>query len=100
MSILKDEHGRPTMPTGFLGSISHKRNTGVALVDVDNSSHSEDQERNKCKLMRGIGVDIEQSCTRRAKIAKRVLTKREMEDLGKIEVMIRNKSDFFCVSCA
>ena len=30
--ISKDEHGRPQVPPGFLGSISHKDKTGVALV--------------------------------------------------------------------
>ena len=29
-SILKDKYGRPTIPSGFLGSISHKGNVGVA----------------------------------------------------------------------
>lgn len=83
-SILKDEHGRPTMPTGFLGSISHKHNTGVALVDVD-CTHEENIQGKPRKQRRGIGVDIEQSITKRISVAKRVLTKNEIKELGKIK---------------
>lgn len=78
MAVLKDQYGRPTMPEGFLGSISHKRNLGVALVD---------SERGTLRNRRGIGVDIEQSHSRRQSVAKRVLTQREMNDLGKIKVI-------------
>lgn len=72
--ILKDDHGRPTLPPEYLGSISHKRNTGVALI---------------CKTLdtnTGIGVDIEKSASGRRSIAKRVLTERELDELGHIEV--------------
>ena len=82
VAILKDEHGRPIMPDGYLGSISHKRNTGVALVDVDVDNGGK---------RRGIGIDIEQSFSRRLNVAKRVLTNRELDELGKIEV------DIYCI---
>ena len=39
ISILKDEHGRPTVPNGYLGSISHKGATGVALIATTTEEH-------------------------------------------------------------
>jgi hypothetical protein len=82
-AILKDEYGRPAVPTGFLGSISHKRGTGVALVAVDDSS----AESNAGSPRLGIGIDLEQICSQgKSSIARKVLTKREIEDLGRIEV--------------
>jgi 4'-phosphopantetheinyl transferase EntD len=85
-AILKDEYGRPAVPTGFLGSISHKRGTGVALVAVDDSvSTAESNTAGSPRL--GIGIDLEQICSQgRSSIARKVLTKREIEDLGRIEV--------------
>jgi len=85
ISILKDAHGRPTMPPGFLGSISHKRNTGVALVNVDSPHEKNIDDGETPKQRRGIGVDIEQSSTKRISVAKRVLTINEMNDLGNIK---------------
>jgi len=98
-SILKDVYGRPQVPKGFLGSISHKLSTGVALV-----SSSEEEEECKCNCVngecvncvgcstsppkKGIGIDIERTFSRRKSIAKKVLTTRELEELGKIEVRI------------
>jgi hypothetical protein len=75
-SILKDSHGRPMLPMGYLGSISHKKNTGVALISKTVDSHS------------GIGVDLEHSFSSKKSIAKRVLTEREMNELGRIEVSV------------
>ena len=74
MSILKDEHGRPTVPNGFLGSISHKGTTGVALVAT-----TQDE-----RTITGIGIDIEQTFSGRRSIAPRVLTEREQRELGRI----------------
>lgn len=80
--ILKDQHGRPNVPRGFMGSISHKQRTGVALVAVDllNSENSGDKPRH------GIGIDIEQITSQRSSIAKKVLTENEINQLGQIEV--------------
>lgn len=80
-SILKDLHGRPQVPTGFLGSISHKRNMGVALVArIDN-----DSARSPPKV--GLGVDIEETTTgERRSVARKVLTPFEQADLGRIPV--------------
>ncbi|GKY92428.1 hypothetical protein MPSEU_000213300 [Mayamaea pseudoterrestris] len=74
--ILKDEHGRPTLPSGYLGSISHKKTTAVALV----------ARRDNSKLDVGIGVDLEYATGNKASIAKRVLTKDEIRSLGQVEV--------------
>jgi 4'-phosphopantetheinyl transferase EntD len=84
-AILKDEYGRPAVPTGFLGSISHKRGTGVALVAVDDSVSTESYTAGSPRL--GIGIDLEQICSQgKSSIARKVLTKREIENLGQIEV--------------
>jgi 4'-phosphopantetheinyl transferase EntD len=86
-AILKDEYGRPAVPTGFLGSISHKRGTGVALVAVDDSSIESNAGIISPRL--GIGIDLEQICSQgKSSIARKVLTKREIEDLGRIEVCV------------
>jgi hypothetical protein len=79
-SILKDKHGRPELPRGFLGSISHKDNIGVALVAlIDNA-------KNKGDTREGIGIDIEKCEPRSSRIARRVLTPREVESLGHLPV--------------
>jgi enterobactin synthetase component D len=71
--ILKDSHGRPRVPPGYLGSISHKRNTGVALV-----LESTD------KLF-GIGVDVEETKRQgKLSVARKVLTPKEQRDLGRL----------------
>ena len=81
-SILKDEYGRPLVPHGYLGSISHKQNIGVALVMTTNDSSDANSDDN----MLGIGVDIERTQVRRMKIASKVLTPKEMGELGRVEV--------------
>lgn len=79
-SILKDEHGRPKVPIGYLGSISHKKNYGVALVTEINTEIKEDGTVASPKV--GIGVDIERPFTRGRSIARKVLTPNEISDLG------------------
>jgi 4'-phosphopantetheinyl transferase EntD len=86
-AILKDEYGRPAVPTGFLGSISHKRGTGVALVAVDDDSVPTESNDAAGSPRLGIGIDLEQICSQgKSSIARKVLTKREIEDLGRIAV--------------
>eukprot|EP00555_Chaetoceros_dichaeta_P010523 CAMPEP_0198255860 /NCGR_PEP_ID=MMETSP1447-20131203/5904_1 /TAXON_ID=420782 /ORGANISM="Chaetoceros dichaeta, Strain CCMP1751" /LENGTH=411 /DNA_ID=CAMNT_0043942343 /DNA_START=466 /DNA_END=1701 /DNA_ORIENTATION=+ len=84
-SILKDQYGRPQVPTGFIGSISHKKNMGVALVSAV------DDDCSSLPPTKGIGVDIEQTFSRRKDIAKKVLTEWEIENLGKIEGVTRDE---------
>ena len=83
-AILKDEYGRPIVPSGYLGSISHKKNIGVSLVDDDDN----DIERKRRK--RGIGIDLEQTLTRR-NIDKRILTEKEINELGFISGVTRDE---------
>jgi len=83
-SILKDQHGRPQVPNGFIGSISHKKNVGVALVSAVDDGGS-------FPPTKGIGVDIEQTFSKGKDIAKKVLTEREIENLGKIEGVTRDE---------
>ena len=81
--ILKDDHGRPNLPLLYLGSISHKRSiangtTAVALLAPRVTGM-------------GVGVDIELAVSNRRSIATRVLTKHEINELGRIEVSSHSK---------
>mmetsp|Transcript_25251 Transcript_25251/g.35607 ORF Transcript_25251/g.35607 Transcript_25251/m.35607 type:complete len:437 (+) Transcript_25251:320-1630(+) len=96
--ILKDEHKRPRIPKGYLGSISHKDTIGVALVAVndneDNDSTSSlmlpsSEKTQQPKL--GIGIDIERTATGRPSVAKYILTKQEIDELGQIEGMTNDE---------
>lgn len=69
---LKDKHGRPTLPSSHLGSISHKGNLGVALIAPSFPRT-------------GIGVDIERQETKRRSVAPKVLTEREIQSLGRLQ---------------
>ena len=90
-SILKDEHGRPQVPKGFIGSISHKKTTGVALISsVPDEIHTS-MEAMASPPKIGIGVDIEQTFSRRKSIAKKILTKNELENLGKLKGITRDE---------
>ena len=78
--ILKDEHGRPDIPDGFIGSISHKQSTGIALV----AKHDI-----KAGPRTSIGIDIERCDRGSSRIAKRILTPLERSELGQLEVSNR-----------
>jgi hypothetical protein len=80
--ILKDAYGRPLMPAGLYGSISHKESTAVALISETKS----------------IGVDVENSRRERS-IARKVLTPHEISDLGKLEVTKQHGAFFLFPSC-
>jgi len=83
-AILKDDYGRPNVPPGFLGSISHKRSVGVALVAND---LPKEELVDGPKL--GIGIDIEDcNPSGRRNVARKVLTERELDELGRIEVRL------------
>lgn len=93
-SILKDLHGRPKLPRGYLGSISHKGNTGVALVAAIDGDHCHSSPPGI-----GIGVDIEEATNsaQRRSVARRVLTPREQAVLGRIPVSTYHIScSWFC----
>ena len=77
--ILKDNHGRPTMPPGYLGSISHKDKTGVGLIAKNVASYS-----TSSPPTRGIGIDLERTASNRRSVAKKILTPKEIEALGRI----------------
>ena len=81
--ILKDEHGRPMVPPGFLGSISHKDNIGVALVAEDGDDAS--------LITKGIGIDIEKASTLKSRIERKILTPNERESLGNLEGISRDE---------
>lgn len=85
-AILRDGYGRPTLPPGYLGSISHKKSTGAAMVSKDLNPRV------------GLGVDIEYSTPGPRSIARRVLTDDEQCKLGTIPVSSRFISLAFCAS--
>lgn len=62
--VLSNDRGAPTLPTGFVGSVSHKRSIAVALVAPDAGAR--------------IGVDVEELSTPRTQIARRILTEEEL----------------------
>jgi 4'-phosphopantetheinyl transferase EntD len=96
---LKDVYGRPQIPLGFLGSISHKSCTGVALVTLSNTSVSIQNhpltdiltENVDSSVRKSVGVDIERTFSRRSSIAKKVLTPNEMKQLGKLENVTKDE---------
>lgn len=75
-AILKDAYGRPELPNGYLGSISHKKSTAVALVAQ--------QETDIINM--GVGVDLEYATERKAGVAPKVLTTEELQSLGRVKV--------------
>lgn len=99
--LLKDAHGRPNVPRGFLGSVSHKKNVAVALVARDGSTaegahldrplHPHDTSKPLSLPVpvstRGIGVDLEAAAPRnKISIARKVLTVEEINALGSVPV--------------
>jgi 4'-phosphopantetheinyl transferase EntD len=67
---LPDDRGAPSMPPGFVGSVSHKRTLAVAIAARD---------------VEGIvGVDLEDRAPARLRIADRVLRPPEVEALAAI----------------
>jgi 4'-phosphopantetheinyl transferase N-terminal domain len=88
--LLKDAHGRPSIPRGFLGSVSHKKNVAVALVARDDRTAAGTMSP-LCSslpvLTRGIGVDLEAAASRnKISIARKVLTADEIDALGRVPV--------------
>lgn len=76
--ILKDSYGRPQLLNGYLGSISHKENLGVALVTK--------LQKGVDATRMGIGIDIEKRFPSRMNIARKILSPNEIDDLGKLDV--------------
>jgi len=84
--ILKDEYGRPMVPPGFLGSISHKDNIGVALVAKDGDDAP--------LINKGIGIDIEKASRIKSGPERKILTPNERENLGNLEGISRDEEVF------
>ncbi len=82
-SILKDMYGRPQLPHGYLGSISHKGLMGVALVQRPPPDAFPSAQQQRPPHM-GIGVDIEDisQAHRRRNVSAKVLTPQEIQNLG------------------
>jgi hypothetical protein len=95
--LLRDGHGRPRVPGGFLGSVSHKRNVAVALVaqtdrrgepgGTSDNDHDPRVAAFAASSPRGIGVDLEGTRSRsKINVARKVLTPQEMDELGSVPV--------------
>jgi 4'-phosphopantetheinyl transferase N-terminal domain len=92
--LLKDAHGRPNVPRGYLGSVSHKKNVAVALVardgihaDGSNLARAPPPHASSEPPTRGIGVDLEAAAPRnKVSIARKVLTAEEIDALGNVPV--------------
>lgn len=66
--VLSDDRGRPIMPAGLVGSVSHKRTLAVAMVaSADGST---------------LGADIEDYGPERLRILDRILRPEEMEAIA------------------
>lgn len=65
ISILTKPNGAPLLPLGATGSLSHKKNIFVAIVDTDRGQ--------------SVGVDLELVSGREEHLEKRILTAREQE---------------------
>lgn len=111
--IRKDNFGRPILPHVVVGSISHKGEYAVGLsrLRFDNTSCSiidndcmNARWREECRIfpndedefatssavdeILGVGVDIESINDRRSeKIQRKVLTMKEQQELGQLEVL-------------
>ena len=66
-SILSDDRGAPCMPAGFVGSISHKDTMAMAMVSPDKG--------------RTLGLDLEFLEPPRPRIARKILTPAEHEEI-------------------
>lgn len=79
--MLKDSYGRPQLPAGYVASISHKANVGVALVQQQSGTPFSMKDSS-------LGVDLEFSQLQghRKSVARKVLTRREQENLGQLPV--------------
>ena len=108
-SILKDMYGRPKLPYGYLGSISHKGLMGVALVQEQPlpppPSSSSSQVVKERPLLQtsprmGIGVDIEdiRHAHRRRNVARKVLTPHEIQNLGTLSYQYHHDHNHSMIS--
>ncbi len=69
--VTKDDRGAPVLPRGALGSISHKDELAVALVDTAGAGR--------------VGVDVEPLARRSVDVARHVLTPREIAELAGLD---------------
>jgi 4'-phosphopantetheinyl transferase EntD len=83
---LKLSGGAPAMPTGLLGSISHKHVLIAAAVAI--------KSENFCHSYVGMGVDIERVTNKQSSVlAKRLLTENEQRTLGSVENGVSPEED-------
>lgn len=76
VAIVSDERGAPVLPSGWVGSISHKGARAAALAAPAGSGH--------------VGLDLEIAAEPRGAIERRVLTAREQAQLtSRREITLR-----------
>jgi len=73
-AILADDRGAPQLPSGFVGSISHKNERAAALVAPAGNGF--------------VGIDIELAAAPRLPIERRILTPREQAHVTGREVTL------------
>lgn len=92
--ILKDSYGRPRLPTGYVASISHKADVGVALVQPPSRLVLTQHQQGS-----SLGVDLEWSQPQgNRNVARKVLTLQEQQTLGQIPVCNTHRQSFFALS--
>ena len=96
--ILRDPFGRPDLSSSstdssmLFGSISHKKDRGVAILanpyiqqKLSTRQNSNEEEEGRPQKLVGVGIDLELvSRPGKASIAKRVLTAKELKELGRL----------------
>ena len=75
--LLNDERGAPCLPAGISGSLTHKNDLAIALVQAS---------ENKYRL----GVDLEEISTKETGVAKMVLTETEMSQYEELDSYARD----------
>jgi 4'-phosphopantetheinyl transferase EntD len=71
-SLLTNPRGAPIVPSGYVGSVSHKRDLAVAIAARDEGAF--------------LGVDLEEIAPARIDISRRVLTERERALLARFSI--------------
>lgn len=69
-SLLTNPRGAPIVPSGYVGSVSHKRDLAVAIAARDEGAF--------------LGVDLEEIAPARIDISRRVLTERERTEAASL----------------
>jgi enterobactin synthetase component D len=90
--LLIDRRGAPKMPLGFSGSVSHKADRVVALVQQTARPRSPAFAGSLHDWPSFVGVDIERAAPSRYNIASRILTDDEMHHVNALPDVDRGRA--------